>query len=535
MPKGKPKVLLTSVYGPFETFEDGSSMMDLYAGRLTKGQEIFTIKSYYPSLPLYLIAENISAPAVVLEFPTLKQFTRELRKGYDYVGIHFAASLFFDKVLTMCRLIRKISPKTKIVLGGYGVVCVDQDFQNEADLRELVDYVCRGEGVRFMRELVGDPVDAPISENFPQSYFRIMSVKIPFNNLITAVGCRAGCEFCATSAFFKRDKIFLLSPSEFWAALKNYIKRGNVWFTWVFNEDFFADPEYVREFGRIVESDKEVSLDKIVWGGFGSVRALSQYDVEELVRMGVQAVWVGIESKYTNLPKRQGKSIKEIFESLHSAGIMTIGSFIVGWDFHTSETVKEDIEHVVSLNPTFSQISSLMPCPGTKFWDRMLEEKRLRTEDFKWKGFHLYAAVHKHLHMTDDEVRFYVRETQRRLYEENGPSVLRMLEVVLNGYARYRDAPDRRLRERASYFMRQAKVMYPTLLAIRVFAPSEKVRDKVAKIRLRYRREIGHVSPVSWCASFLFLVATVIAKISSIRRHKVERLPCRRTCYNGAR
>ncbi|MCM8770098.1 MAG: radical SAM protein, partial [Candidatus Omnitrophica bacterium] len=158
-----PKILFTSVYQPFATFPDGSSMMDLYAGRLTIGQQIFTFESYYPPLPLHLIAQNISAPSTVLENPTLPTFIRELKKGYDYVGIHFAASLFYEKVLTMCRLIKEISPQTKIILGGYGVVCLDQNFEQEAELRQLADYVCRSEGIRFMRELLGDPLEAPIS------------------------------------------------------------------------------------------------------------------------------------------------------------------------------------------------------------------------------------------------------------------------------------------------------------------------------------------------------------------------------------
>ena len=46
----------------------------------------------------------------------------------------------------MCRLVKERSPGSKIILGGYGTMLPECD--------QYGDYVCREEGVSFMRRLL---------------------------------------------------------------------------------------------------------------------------------------------------------------------------------------------------------------------------------------------------------------------------------------------------------------------------------------------------------------------------------------------
>ena len=529
-----PKVLLTSVFKPFDTFEDGSNMMDLYAGRLTKGQDIFTYECDYPPIPLYLIAQNITAPSVVLENPSWAAFTRELAKGYDYVGIHFAASLFFDRVLRMCRHIRQVSPDTRIILGGYGVACLGEDFQEEAELRSLVDHVCYGEGVRFVRELLGEPTDRPIRQHMPPTWVRVLGVKYAFNNLVAALGCNAGCEFCATSAFFRYRKVQLASPQELWAAMKIYLRERDYGFLWVFDEDFFASEDYAREFGRVVASDPDIKPEEVHWGGFASVRALSKFTAEELARMGVEALWIGIESDMSPLPKRQGKPIQQVFDELHGAGIVTVGSYVVGWDFHTPENISADIDHVVALNPTYSQVSSLMPCPGTRLWKQLRDSGRLRTDGFRWKTFNLYSVMHEHVHMTDEQVHHWVDETQKRLFETNGPTVLRAFEVYLKGVRSLKDNPDPRIQGRVKRLRKWCRLYSLGLLSVKAFAPSRAVREKADRLHREYREVFGAPGPVARVTSVLLLGVAAWLKLRRRLGPSLRQPAFRRTEYHGA-
>ena len=70
------KILFTMACGPYPII-DNTDSMDLYSSRLTKGQEFLTLKSYYPALPVYLLAQNVSIPSVALEYPTFEELLRK--------------------------------------------------------------------------------------------------------------------------------------------------------------------------------------------------------------------------------------------------------------------------------------------------------------------------------------------------------------------------------------------------------------------------------------------------------------------------
>lgn len=520
--------------GPYPDI-DKTDSMDLYTSRLTKGQEIFTLRSYYPALPVYLLAQNVSIPSVALEYPAFEEFVEEVKKGYDYIGINFN-TIFFDNTLKMCRAVKELSPKTKIILGGYGVTCLKENFQEEKELLSLVDYVCHGEGIRFVRELLGEPLDGEIRQEFPMAYIYSMGEKIGFDNAISALGCRGACEFCCTSAFFDYKEVTLVPPAELWKTIKSKLLKEECNFVWIYDEDFFADAAYVREMARLIKNDKEIPPEKVAWAGFGSIRSISQYETEELVEMGVSAIWIGVESKFTNLPKRKGKDIKDVFASLREAGIQTVGSFIIGWDFQTPENIMEDINYFTDLKPTYNQISSLMPCPETRLWDRLKKENKLYTENFRWEKHHLYSIMHRHTSIKDEDVIRYVNFTQKTLYEKDGPSILRTFEVNLNGYINCRESANERIKARASNYKLWCHKIYPALCAAGVYAPSREAKESISILREKYLDTFGPSSLTSRLKSLLFLCYAGVLKLMRAipLKGKRKKKYTRRSTYNGA-
>ncbi len=522
---------MTMSCGPYPKL-DGVNSMDLYSSRLTKNQDIFTFKSYYPRLAIHLIAQNISAASVVLETPSFGDFVSEIKKGYDYVGINFD-TIFYDQVFKMVKAVKEFSPETRIILGGYGVVCLNEKFQEEQELVKMVDYVCHGEGIRFVRELLGEQVDAPVTQDFPLAYISIFGQKVYFDNLVSALGCRSGCEFCCTSAFYGYKKVRIVSASRLWELMKAKIqKKQDTAFTWIYDEDFFADPDYVREFAGFIKSDPDISPEQVRWGGYGSVRSLSQFTIEELLEMGVSSLWIGVESDYTDLPKRKGKDIKQLFSELHSAGIQTIGSFIIGWDFHSVENVQRDIDYFVSLSPTYSQVSSLMPCPETRLWKRMLDEGRLYTEGFKWRQHHLYSIMHRHKLLKDEDVPMLVQDTMVKLFENNGPSALRTFEANLRGYLYSYGHVNRRIKSRSVIFEKWCRFIAPALSAMKIYAPSVTVKRKLDSLMREYIDTFGRLTFVQHLQKHVFILLATILKISSFFPHQGKDPRTKRFYYN---
>ena len=202
------------------------SILELFHNQLTKVQGIYSIRTSYDSYGIHAIANNLGIPCTVLDFPTQKRFIREIEKGYDYVGISSIVQNF-QKVKWMVEQTRKISPHSKIIIGGF---CAGiPDLQKVLD----VDYVCIGEGISFMRELLGLPAEfefknPDISTDF-QELLGVPLFGIPKTpQIVIGLGCSYGCDFCSPSHFFGRRHIRFyksgrkLCLKKYCAYLKNY-------------------------------------------------------------------------------------------------------------------------------------------------------------------------------------------------------------------------------------------------------------------------------------------------------------------------
>ena len=89
------KVLLTSVCRPVgPRYGDAPSVgYELLCGQVTRAQGLFSPRTVNGFFGLEYIAENLDAPTVVLQYPSKRELIRELKKGYDYVGISFIMAL----------------------------------------------------------------------------------------------------------------------------------------------------------------------------------------------------------------------------------------------------------------------------------------------------------------------------------------------------------------------------------------------------------------------------------------------------------
>ncbi|MBF0499808.1 MAG: radical SAM protein [Candidatus Riflebacteria bacterium] len=530
----KPRLLLTTAIGPFGEM-DGASINDIHESRMTHCQGIFTQRSYYPALPLYILAQNITAPATVLENPTLADFEAEVKTGYDYIGITFPP-IFLAKVYHMCMMIRSLAPNTRIILGGYGVFCLEENVGIARKVKELAHHVCRGEGVRFLRELLGESLERPITQNLPRNYTYFMDQPASvLCNLVSSLGCNNDCEFCGTSAFFNHKKVYLLSPGQLWDQMKKNALSDKSELTWIYDEDFFDPPEYAREFGKLIKAQSEVPRHKINWGALGSVRSLSQFSIEEFHEMGVNHIWVGIESKFSDLPKRQGKDIRELFETFHSAGIMTIGSFIIGQDCQTPKNIEEDIAFFADINPTFTQVTGLLPCPGTKLWKRLEADNRLGDfENISWEDYHMFHVHYKPKYLADEDVLKYIRMTYERSFNKCGPSILRAMEVHLNGLLFSRRSHNPLIQARENYYTNMCRQIYPVLFSIKLFAPSLEVAKRVDQMRRTYHKLLGTSTLQARATAIGAAIGAAFLKIRPKSwAKKIDRVS-RITRFNGA-
>src|SRR3974377_1759324 len=303
------KPLLSSVFGPFAVDDEygrKENKMELFHNQETREEGGFSYRFNHHSFGLYLMAENVEAPTTVLDFPSLKEFREEVRKGYDFVGISFIVPNA-AKARKMAEVVREESPSTRIILGGHGV-SID-------GIEELIphDHICRGEGVAFLRRLLGERADRPVRHPLLHSSFnrRVMGVPLPKMSgvLLPGVGCPNKCRFCCTSQFFGDYIPYLDTGREIFDVCKSYEEKLGITDFGVLDENFLKNRERAVELLECIERENKL----YTFGIFSSAETLrSLGDLDALVRLGVQFVWIGVESKRDSYTKNQGTDFHKV-------------------------------------------------------------------------------------------------------------------------------------------------------------------------------------------------------------------------------
>jgi radical SAM superfamily enzyme YgiQ (UPF0313 family) len=465
--------------------------MELYHNQVTRAQGGFSLRMFHRSWGIMMIQQNISAPCAVLDFPTREDFARELQANeYDIVGIS-SIIINVGKVREMCRIVRKLSPKSVIVIGGHVAATPGLDHLVDAD------YIVRGEGISWMRRYLGEDPDAPIQHPDIVSGLstRIMGLKMPERKggtaatIIPSVGCPMGCNFCTTSAFFGgKGKFvnFYETGDQLYDVFCHAEAALGVQTFFVMDENFLLHKKRAM---RLLERMKE---GKKAWGMavFASANAVRQYKIEELVELGVSWIWMGLESPRSRYVKLEGTDSHELTHMLREHGIRVQGSTIIGLEHHTPDNIREEIEYAVAHNTDFHQFMLYTPVPGTPLHQEMTAQGRM-LEGINVADIHGQDKFNfRHAAISREDSKRFLDWAFWRDFERNGPSLYRMCETMLQGWRRYKDYPDLRVRERFARENVKLRTAYSAALwaAERYF---RKVNEDVSRQIHELRREIG--------------------------------------------
>jgi len=473
------KILLSGVFGPYgvdDKFGRKENVMELFHNQVTREQGLFSLRYHHPSFGLYFIAENINTPTVVLDFPSQKDFIREIKKGYDYVGISFIAPNFI-KAKHMAKLVRQYAPNSKIILGGHGTPI--------PDIEKLIDhdYICRGEGVGFMRKLLKEDTKRPYKHPAigSASFKRIMGLPVQTDSavLIPGVGCPNACRFCATSHFFdKKYTAFFDSGKELFDTCVEIEKKIGCKEFFVMDENFLKRPERAREFVELMEQHNK----PYSFGIFSSAETIANVGVEFLARLGVRFLWMGVESKREIYEKNKGIDIKKMIAEIRDHGISVLASGILFLEHHDKQSIHEDIEFMVDLGSDLVQFMALSPIPGTALFEDY-REKNILCEDMPYEERHGQDQIwFKHPFFSGPETSEYLRDAFKYDYDMQGPSLLRMADTLLRGsinLAKYQH--DSFMKIRHQQIEGAAKEIRHLLPAIIKYAHNDRTRELAVK------------------------------------------------------
>jgi haloalkane dehalogenase len=346
-----------------------------------------------------------------------------------------------------------------------------------------------------MRRLLGEPaLPMPYRHPLIVSDLKVFGWKVSGTGKIFAgLGCPNGCEFCCTSHFFKRKHIKLLPDGyDIYGVVERYLAMDPSLVFLIIDEDFLLNKKRAMQFrDAVIEGGKPLSIF-----AFSSVKAISQYTVEEILEMGIDGFWIGYEGTRSNYAKQQGRPIEEILKEFREHGITILTSMIVGFDYQTPEVVAQEFDGLMKLKPALGQYLIYGPVPGTPFNERVRREK-LMHEEYVQHPERLYrradgfTTTMKHPTLSANEIEALQQWCFEQDFQRLGPSIFRVLESRLLGYQKLKDSPNPRLRQKAEIYATDLRVALPVFLAGRLLDPNAAVRNWIADLGQRIHLELG--------------------------------------------
>jgi radical SAM superfamily enzyme YgiQ (UPF0313 family) len=516
-PKGiRARVLLSSVFGPYAQDDEFGSRsinpMELYHNQVTRAQGSFSVRRFHRSWGILMIQENISAPCAVLDFPTREAFARELKAHhYDIVGLS-SIIVNVGKAREMCRMVRELSPHSTIVVGGH--VAAIPGIERILD----ADHIVKGDGIAWMRRYLGEDAEAAVRHPALSSGFdlRVMGVKIPNQadssaTIIASMGCPMGCNFCTTSSFFGgKGKILNLysTGDELFRLMEEAEAARKVKSFFIMDENFLLQRQRALDLlARMKAAGKSWAFHI-----FSSANAIRKYSYEELVDLGVASIWLGLESAESGYAKLEGADTLRLTRELRQHGIVLLGSTILGLEHHTPENIGAEIERAIAHETDLHQFMLYTPVPGTPLYEEMAAKGRL-LEDVDLADIHGQDRFNfRHSAISREQSRKFLDFAFRWDFERNGPSLFRICRTTFEGWKRYKDHPDLRVRER---FERESAVLRHAYAGVlwamehRLKNANLSVAPRIRALRKELEQEFGLITaaasrilgPVLWWTS----------------------------------
>jgi len=402
-------------------------------------------------LATYLIANGIRA--AVENFSCLskeEQVALLANHNPKYIGLSMLTLNRFTTI-DRIRLIRKILPDTKIIVGGPHASFLAEHIltrvpeidcivfgEGEVSLLELVNTwersgdlgtvqgivyrdkknIIKNPGRRLMTDLSALP--------HPAAHFA-------YDTISTSRGCPFQCAFCSSSQYWGRT-IRYHSPEWVVDEIELLYRNHGI------REISFNDDLFTLDKNRVVSICREIINRRL----FIRFRCMSRVDtlcrerLEWLKKAGCTRIDFGVESGSENMLKAMGKKadvsqIRMAFRMTRDAGIGTGCFLIVGFPGENDESIALTKQLVRDIRPTFCDISSFAMFPDSPIYHKLLKADGMSPNIwFDIKAHTLFVVGENEL----DKFTCYVHEL-RKDYNESKIRYAFTLSDRLDAFKQY--------------------------------------------------------------------------------------------------
>lgn len=229
-------------------------------------------------------------------------------------------------------------------------------------------------------------------------------------NIATTRGCPYKCNWCAKPIYGNRYNAH--SPEYIVQEIAFLIANFGVNRFWMCDDIFGLKPNWVQEFNTKL---KEQNL-KISYYIQSRVDLLLKEDtIDCLAESGLEEVWVGAESASQKIldAMDKGTTVEQIYQAtkiLKNKKIKVAFFLQFGYLTENQEDITKTIAMVKELMPDNIGISVSYPLPGTKFYDKVKDDLKLKSN---WTDSDDFEMMFKGTYNSN-----YYRKLQRFVHKE---------------------------------------------------------------------------------------------------------------------
>ncbi len=197
-------------------------------------------------------------------------------------------------------------------------------------------------------------------------------------NIATTRGCPYKCNWCAKPIYGNRYNT--RSPKRVVDEIEMLVNKYDVHYFWMCDDIFGLKPNWVQEFRDILK-ERKLNIQYKIQSRVDLL--LKEDNIDALAESGLHTVWLGAESGSQKILDAMDKGTK--VEQIHKAtkllqqkGIQVALFLQFGYLGETLSDIQKTIKMVLDIMPDDVGISVSYPLPGTKFYDKVKGDLKLK-------------------------------------------------------------------------------------------------------------------------------------------------------------
>ena len=245
----------------------------------------------------------------------------------------------------------------------------------------------KGKGIVIneRRSLISDLdiLPYPDREDFPATLYPDFTFYSPCVSLMASRGCPAGCIFCTERhIMYNSPRYRMRSPEKVVDEMEFCIKKFRVRQLYFDDMSFTVNKKYVQ---KICDEILKRKI-KIFWTCMGDTMSIDYPTLEKMREAGCIGMKFGIESANPEILKRIEKPLdlekaKEVVKWCRELGIRTHATYCLGLPGENENTLRNTLDFMDNLGADTSQVSKVVPYPGTPMYKWAKENNYLITDD----------------------------------------------------------------------------------------------------------------------------------------------------------